>query len=124
MTSTYKVGVGWDIALGSLALLVPQPMSQGIQYARLEYSGDSRVVIWQGAYAELVWTVMESKDAYKGVLSAFSILTAQSARVTVYLRDNNFDYNRYNGIAVRGGASWRYGHPRDATVLIRDLVAI
>jgi len=122
--SDYRVSTGHDVALGSLTVLSPQPRSEGVRYTRTTHAA-SGVVVREGAYVELVWSTLGSAGAYQTLLGTFGLSSAQSALVTVYVRNERFSYVRYNGRAVLpepgDGVEWDV-FPSDAVVLVRDLV--
>lgn len=122
--SDYRAKVGSDVALGSLTVLDPQPRSDGVRYTRTTTAA-SGVVYREGAYVELVWAVLADAGAYQALLTTFGLDSAQSAAVTVYVRNEQFTLTRYNGIAVRPepgrGVDWRI-FPRNVTILVKDLV--
>jgi hypothetical protein len=122
--SDYRVHTGTSVALVSLTVLSPQPMSTGIQSTRRDYSGNGFGVIDQGLYVELVWEVMKDATAYQALLTTFGLASTLSAIVTVNCRDDQYAYHRYNGIAIRPAAAWSQFRPRNVTILIRDLVLI
>lgn len=124
--SDYRVADGFNVALGSLTVLSPQPSSAGIQYARQSFTADG-TPIKEGAFVELVWNVLGTKTQYQSLLTAFGLLSADSNDVTVYVRNDRFDYVRMNGKAIaplpQNGVSWEMPFPRNITILVRDLVA-
>lgn len=123
--SDYRAADGFNVALVSLTVLSPQPASPGLQYVRQEFSADG-APINEGPFVELVWSAVGTKAAYQTILTAFGLLSAYSNDVTVYIRDENFDYGRYNGKAVKplpeNGVQWRRPFPKNITILVRDLV--
>lgn len=122
--TTYRVADGFNVALGSLTVLVPQPASAGIQYARQSFAADG-TPIKEGPFVELVWNVLGTKTQYQSVLNYFGLFNADSNDVTVYVRDERFDYVRMNGKAIKplpeNGVQWRRPFPRNITILVRDL---
>lgn len=123
--STYRVGIGLNIALESLSTITPQPRSQGIQYTRISYAADATPIL-EGPFVNLVWGVVGSKTQYQTILAYFGLSSATNANVTVYIRNANFDHVRMNGRAIKPqigeGVEWSY-FPRNLTILIRDLEA-
>ena len=73
----------------------------------------------------LIWDVVENKTQYQSILTTFGLLSADSNDVTVYVRDENFDYVRTNGKAIKPlpgtGVEYKSYFIRDFTILIRDL---
>lgn len=123
--STYRVADGHDVALGSLTVIDPQPRSDGIQVTRRLFAA-SGAVIEQGKYVELRWDALLSVSEYQTVLSAFGVQSALTNDVTVYVRDEAFDFVRMNGTAIRprpgSDVFWRF-FPRRIVILVRDLEA-
>ena len=124
MASDYRVADGHNVALVSLTVLSPQPRSPGVKYTRTQYAADGTPIL-DGAFVNLVWDIMASKTQYQNLLSTFGLSTATSNDVTVYVRNNNFDYVRYNGRAIKpqpgDGVEWQMGFPRSMTILVRNL---
>lgn len=122
--SDYRVADGHDVALVSLNVLSPQPRSRGIQYTRRSYAADG-TPINEGAFVELIWGVVADDAALQSILTTFGIYTATSNDVTVYVRNENFDYVRKNGKAIKPqigeGLEWSNYFPRDLVILIRNL---
>ena len=124
--SDYRVADGSDVALGSLTVLDPQPASIGIQYTRQGVSANGTVSN-QGPYVIMVWSNLDSKTTYQSILSDFGLSSATSNDVTVYVRDENYDYARMNGTAIKplpgNGIDWRMPFPRNLEILVRNLTA-
>jgi len=122
--SDYRVADGFNVALGSLTVLSPQPRSSGIQYTRQSFAGDG-TPINEGPYVLLIWDVVENKTQYQSILTTFGLLSADSNDVTVYIRDEEFDYVRKNGKAIKPfpgqGVDYKNYFIRDLVILIRDL---
>lgn len=124
--STYRVADNFNIALGSLTVLSPQPASLGIQYTRQDFAADG-TPINEGPFVELVWNSLGTKAQYQTILTAFGLLSADSNDVTVYVRNDVFDFVRMNGKAIKpkpeNGVQWRRPFPRNIVILVRDLAA-
>ena len=122
--SDYRVADGFDVALGSLTVLSPQPKSAGIQYTRLGYAADGTPIL-EGPFVNLVWDIVGGKTGYQAILTTFGLSSATTNDVTVYVRDANFDYVRKNGKAIKPqigeGIEWDNYFPRGLVILIRDL---
>jgi hypothetical protein len=121
--SDYRVADGFNVAYVSLTVLTPQPFSPGLRYTRTSETPDGP--IHEGPYTEMIWNVLGSKTQYQSILTAFGLLSAESNDVTIYCRNENFYYARYNGKAIKplpeNGVEWRRPFPRNITILIRDL---
>jgi hypothetical protein len=124
--STYRVADGFNVALGSLAVLSPQPASPGIEYTRQDFAADG-TPINEGPFVELVWNTLGTKAQYQTILTAFGLLSADSNDVTVYVRNDVYDFVRMNGKAIKpnpgAGVQWQRPFPRNITILVRDLEA-
>lgn len=122
--SDYRVADGHNVAYASMTVLVPQPSSVGIQFARQSFSLDG-TPINEGLFAEIVWNVLGTKSQFQTILSNFGIFNATSNLVTVNIRDDVFDYVRMNGRAIQplpeNGVQWRRPFIRNFVILVRDL---
>lgn len=121
--SDYRVATGWNVALGSLARVVPQGRSPGIQVTRRNHLAYP-AIIDEGPYIELAWNILRNDNGvmYRALLDQFGLKTAKAAQVTIYCRDDLFQYTRYNGVAIRPQQTWDNYFPRDILILVRDLV--
>jgi hypothetical protein len=121
--SDYRCAVGYHTILTSLVKFAPQPRSLGVRYARRTYLGDG-AVLDEGAYIELLWSALDNDAQYRAVLTQLGLHNSHYQVVTLYARDDLWNYNRYGGIAHRPllgtDASWEY-MPKDITILVRDL---
>lgn len=121
--SNYKIAQGHDVLAASLQLFSPQPRSPGLKYTRVTYLGGG-LVFTEGAYVELQWSALEDVNVYTGILTQAGIYNSTWQDVTIWARDETWQYARYNGLALRpllgSDASWEY-FPRDITMLIKNL---
>lgn len=122
--TTYLVADGHDVPEGSMTALDPQPRSRGIQYTRQTFAADGTPVN-EGPFVELVYNVVGSKSQYQSILTDFGLLAADSNAVTVKVRDEEFDFVRKNGLAIKPlpgtGVDWSNYFPRNVVILVRDL---
>lgn len=120
----YKAAVGHNVAEISLTPLDPQPRSMGIRPTRRAHpiSGKSYE---DALYVELEYSVLEDADQYEDVLEYFGLDDADEENVTVYVRDERWQWVRKNGIAHRPeigkDARWQDYFPRNIVILITDL---
>lgn len=125
--STYRVADGWNVALGSLNVVSPQPTSEGIKPTRRTFSANGEVFD-EAKYVELQFNMLGSASSYQAVLNQFGIQSATTNEVTVYVRDETFAWVRMNGTAVRPepgrDVRWSKFFPRDITILVRGLTAV
>lgn len=121
--TTYRAKVNHNVALVSLTTLDPQPRSEGVKPTRRDYANDG-TVIDQGLYVELVWDILDDATAYTTILGVFGLTSAKSADVTIYARNDQYAWTRYNGKAIRPEPSWNQFFPRNVVILVRDLVAL
>lgn len=120
----YKVATGHDVALLDLDDIDPQPHSSGIQYTE-SHTAASGAVNVQGPYVELEWDALEDADMYDDVLALFGLDDARYAEVTVYIRDERWEWVRKNGVAllplIGSEARWERPFPRDIVITVRNL---
>lgn len=99
--SFYKVLLGHDQPLVDLELVDPQPSSDGVQATRRTYSGNGSVHV-EGLYIILRFDVVGFEAEYNDLLQQFGVDGgSREAEVTLYAPDEDFQYNRFNGIAIR-----------------------
>ena len=123
----YRVADGWNVAVGSLTVLNPQPMSTGMQPSRRTYAV-SGAVAEEAPFIELEWSMVETPTQYIAILTYFGLQglpPTYTNDVTIYLRNDLFSYQRYNGTAVRPeigrDAKWSDYFPRDVKILVKNL---
>lgn len=123
--STYRVADTFDVALGSLTVLSPQPRSDGTKPTRRNYAADGTISD-DARYAELEWDVIETAAAYLALLTTFGLHNALTNEVTLYLRDETFAFVRVNAIVHRPelgrDAGWNI-FARNVTILATNIVA-
>lgn len=124
----YRVADGWNVVLGSLTVLDPQPMSTGMQPSRRTYAASGNVAE-EAHFIEFLWTMVETPTQYIAILTDFGLQglpPTYTNDVTVYLRNDLFSYQRYNGTAVRPeigrDVKWADYFPRDVVILVKGLV--
>ena len=122
---SYKIATGYDVALVSLADMVPQPRSTGIQYTRRTFGGDGSVYE-EGPYIPLEFSMLESAAQYLALLTQFGLHDRLTNGVTVLIPNDFYAETRYSGLAVRpqiGQDGQRRDYfLRDFTLLIKTLV--
>lgn len=121
--SDYRVAGGANLSLALLTKLNPQPRSLGLKYTRRNYLLAGGVVD-EGPYIELLFSVLPNSTVYSSLLGAFNLLSSPSAAVTLYARDDQYIYRRYNGVAVRPETNWDNYYIREVIFLVRDLVLL
>jgi len=121
--SNYRVALGHNVALASLALMAPQPASPGVQFTRRVFFGDGSALD-QGLYVEWIYNVVEDAAQLSSILTPLGLMTASSAAVTINTRNQLFVYKRYNGMAIRPEANWENYFDRNVTIIIRNLVVL
>lgn len=124
MSITYKVADGFDVVLGSMTDISPQPRTEPIRPTRRSFPA-SGVPIDEGDYVEFIWAVM-TETQYQSILTQFGLSgSATSNEVTVYVNDGTFTAVRKNGLAIRpivGDGLVRDGYQvRDVIILVRNL---
>lgn len=122
--SAYRIGLGLDLALEDLDLIVPQPRSEGVRVARRSYAA-SGVIAEEGQYIEFVWDVVEDEGMYQDILQQFGLEIALTADVTIRAPHFQFAYNTFSGQAVRPEVGRdirrRQFYLRDMVILVRNL---
>lgn len=98
--SDYRAKIAHNVALASLTVLTPQPRSEGVKAVERTY-GTSGAVHEHGLYIELVYDFIETPTDYQTLLALFGVNSALYANVTLYAWRKDYDYQRYNAIAVR-----------------------
>lgn len=125
--SNYRVAVGHDIALVSLAPINPQPSAGGVKPTERTY-GLSGAVFEQGQYGVIEWSMLESESQYTAILTAFGLSSSLNADVTVYIRNEKFAYARYNAVAQRPqigqDGDWTNFFLRGFRIVLTHLVAL
>jgi hypothetical protein len=124
--TTYRVAGGYNIALGSLTVLSPQPRSEGIKYGARRYSGNGSIYD-ENPFIELEWDVLETTTEYQAIIDIiFGVTRPKSNEITIYLRNEYYAWVRMNGIAVSPepgkDARYRQYFPRDLTIVVKSLV--
>lgn len=122
--STYRVATGHDVALESLSDIDPQPSSPGIEYTGTSEAA-SGAVSKQGPFVRLKFSVLEDATMYDSILTQFGLDAADYANVTVYVRDERWQWVRKNGRAllplIGSEATWEQYFPRNITIIVRNL---
>lgn len=123
----YKIAVGHDVALVTMVRINPQPKAQPVAPVQREY-GASPSYHEQGLYVCLEWDYIFSETEYVNLLAYFDFDDQDVAAVTVYCRDQNFAYNRYNGYAFKPkmgeDVKWENMFISGVKVYITDLEAL
>lgn len=98
---TYRVGVGWNLAIGSLSVIFPQPRSNPAAPTERKFSLTGKVYD-EGEFMELYWDYFEYETEYTNMLLQFGLSGSnRSNNVTIYGRDSLFTFRRFNGVAQR-----------------------
>lgn len=127
---TYRVGIGHNIALGSLAIIFPQPRGNPAAPTERKF-GLTGKIHDEGQFMELYWDHLEYETEYTAMLLQFGLTTTTttfSREVTIYGRDSLFTFRRFNGVAQRpeGMQDVRRSNffIRDVTLRITHLVEL
>lgn len=122
----YLMADGHGVALGSLAAIVPQPASPGVQIVQRN-SAVSGVVHEQGLWIPLNWNKL-SIAKYQALLTQLGLAAALENDITLYCPNFQYTLTRYNGKAIRpeqGVDIRRPGHfLDDITIRVINLVAL
>ena len=121
MASDYRATPGRDVALTFLVVMDPQPTSPGVKATRRINFGDG-TILEQGLYVEWNYNIVEDATQLSQILTPLGLMSAASAEVTIYTRNQLYQYRRYNGTAIRPEANWDNFFARNITIMIRNLV--
>lgn len=121
MASDYRAATGHNVALTFLTPINPQPTSPGVKASRRINFGDG-TILEQGLYVEWNYNVVEDAAQLSAILTPLGLMAAASAEVTIYARNQLYQYRRYNGTAIRPEASWDNFFARNVSIVIRNLV--
>lgn len=120
----YMVKVGHDQPL--VDLVVVKARSAGIQYTR-RVEVISGKIYEDAPFVELEITALEDAAMYLTELTKFGLNDANQENVTIYVRDDRWQWVRVNGIAKKPqmgrDARWKDGFPSSIVVLVTDLEA-
>jgi len=121
----YKVGnTGFNIATASMSIITPQPRSTGVQSTKRTFAANGNV-FESALYIELLFSVLPTAYEYQQLLAQFDLNTFINKNVTIYAPDEQFFWQRFNGIAVRpemGKDAKRDRYMiRDITILVKHL---
>lgn len=120
----YKVAVGHNVALVSLAEIVPNPRTSGLQATERSYSANGGVYD-SARFVEFEWNIIGSVTAYQALLTQFGVNSALFADVTIYARYSQLAWVRLNGIAVRPESQrdmkLELSFPRNVVLLVKDI---
>lgn len=126
MASDYRFADGHNVALGSLALIVPQPASPGVQVVRRD-EAVSGVVHEQGLWIPLNYNKL-TVAKYQALNTLFGLASALENDITIYCPNFQYVSTRYNGKIIRpeqGVDIRRTSHLlSDVTYRVINLVAL
>lgn len=98
---TYRVAPGWNVALVTLSIIVPQPRGDPLEPVERKY-GLTGAVYDEGYVMQLYWDVIETENQYVTLITQFGLGgSTLFAPVTVYGRNDVFTFTRFNGVAQR-----------------------
>lgn len=122
--TTPMVGIGHDIVLGLLEVIRPIPQHGSIQIAERNY-GIAPAVHDQGNFVVLHWDVINQESDYINILDLFGLLVDKTSNVTVYVKNERFQWTLYNGTAflpeIGQDAKWSNYFIRDLNLYVCDL---
>lgn len=98
--SEYLIALGHNVPLEDLVAFDPQPAIVGYRYTRRSIAV-SGAVEDEAPFLELVFELLDPESMYQSVLTQSGLLVAKTALVTVYVEDENYDWIRKNGTAVK-----------------------
>lgn len=100
MSNAYLVGIGSDLALGSLSAMTPQPTSPGIIPTETHY-GLTNVGYPLALHCPLLFRGMPTPTVLATLLAQFFTGSATQQVVTVYIPGTELVRGRYNATAQR-----------------------
>lgn len=123
----YAVASGWNVALGSLVALDPQP--QGDLVAPVVRNESASGQIHEiGGSVTLHYSTLEDEAMCLAVLTQYGLHNALTNQVTIYCRNGRMQWTRYNGVArlpkPNSEMKWSQYFARDIDVIINRLVAL
>lgn len=122
----YMVHTGHNTPLISLSAMVPQPRTDGLQYARRQYAA-SGIVLDELPFVELKWSMFDGVSEYTTLLTQFGLSSASYSYVSVYVQDENFSWILRNATALKPqinvDGSRNNFMLRDFTILLKNLQA-
>ena len=95
----YLIADGYNVALGSLVALDPQPATPGMLFGRRTHALSSDIID-ELPYVPFRYSHFASVAECQAVLTQFGLLTALTNLVSVYVQDRNYDWVIRNGIAI------------------------
>ena len=108
MVEFFKIGIGWNLAEGSLAPFVPyQPLTPGLQYTRR--SALAYGVKDEGPFILFTWGQISESD-FQALLTQAGLLSATEGPVTLWAQNDNYIWTRLNGTAVKPLNEGRKGY--------------
>lgn len=120
----YMIAAGHNVAFGSLNLIVPQPSSPGVEYLRRVPSGNDKILD-DGGHLWLYWNALRDAAMFQSLLSQGDVSVDLLAPVTVWARDEIWDWARFNGYIERPrlgeSAGWVNFMPGGVGALIKEL---
>ena len=120
MAILYAIAQGFNQPDESLTPLTPQPFCEGVQAERQYTAGAYYESLH---YVELVWPLADGDEQYRDILVQLGLNEADTAQVTLRIRDDNYLAWRVNATIFRPEhgreVRWQFPFPRNATFLAR-----
>lgn len=125
--SIYRVLPGLNQPLIDLVTLDPQPMSPGVKFTRRVDNADGSIAD-QGPYIDLLWPVLDGGAVeYGALLTLFGLGAATTVDVTIFARNEDWQWFRFNGLAVKPqqgvDVRWNY-FPSNLAILVKHLTQL
>lgn len=124
MAGGYLIGVGHDVALGSLVPFLQTPKGGVARPVRREY-GAGNAVYDHGLYIPFVFEFIETEALYQLILEQFGLDSADESNVTVWALTPRMSYSRFNGVAylpqIGEDGDWNNFFLRNMVVHVVDL---
>jgi hypothetical protein len=123
--SQYMIATGHGVALLDLEVISPQPRDGAIRALRSYGDGGAQE---RAGHCFLQWNVLETPEQYQQLLDQFGLLDSLYSKVTLYTRNEVFDWTRFNGIAIQPqiavDGQWARYFARDFVIVVRNLEAL
>lgn len=118
----FQIGLGHNAAAVDVVDFVPyQPLTPGLQYTRRSSTAGGYED--EGPFIRFTFGVMTEVE-YRAMLTQAGVLSAETALVTLYAQDENYNWDYFNGKAIKPRLEGRRGfHLNNVPLLIVGIFA-
>lgn len=116
----FGIAIGHNADLADIDDFVPyQPLTPGLQWTRSVATADG--VIREGAYIRFIFEILtEAQNA--AMLNQAGVYSFNTREVTLYAQDENYEWKRLNGTAIKPVNEGRRGfHLRNVPLLVINI---